>query len=53
LRPAGDALELRGDLLVRPGAGGGQVPGTTVRVGLGIGRVRQRLVDRAAIGGRR
>ena len=49
LRPAGRALELQGDLLVGPGGGRGQMPRTTVRVGLPIGRLRQRQVDRAAI----
>ena len=49
LRPAGRALELQGDLLVRPRRGRGQMPRTTVRVGLPIGRLRQRQMDRAAL----
>ena len=49
LRPAGRALELHGDLLVRSRRGRSQMPRTTVRVGLSIGRLRQRQMDRPAI----
>ena len=53
LRPAGRALELQGDLLIRPRRGSSQMPRTTVRIGLPIGRLGQRPVDRAAIVHRR
>jgi hypothetical protein len=44
LGTSGGALELGGDILV--GAGGclGHVPSAPVRVGLGVGRIRQRSV---------
>ena len=42
LRPAGRALELRGDLLVGPGRRGRQMPRTAVRVDVPVGRLRQR-----------
>ena len=44
LRPAGRTLELRGNLLVRPGSGLGPVPGPAVRIGLRVGRLGQRRV---------
>jgi hypothetical protein len=53
LRPASRALELQGHLLVRPCGGRGQMPRTTVRIGLPIGRFCQRQVDRPAIRRRR
>ena len=49
LRPAGRALELDGDLLVRSRRGRSQMPGATVRIGLPVGRLGQRQVDRPAI----
>ena len=41
LRPAGRALQLGGDLLVRPGGGLGPVPGATVRIKRRIGGLGQ------------
>ena len=52
LRPVGRALEFQGDLLVGSRGGHSQMPRTTVRIGLSIGRFRQRQVHRAAILGR-
>ncbi len=42
----------RGDVLVRPGRRGGQVPDPALRIELGIGRLGQRQVRGAAILGR-
>ena len=49
LRPAGGPLELRGDRLVGPGGGLRPMPRAPIRVGLGIGRLRQRSMHRAAL----
>ena len=48
LGAAGRALELHGDVLVGSRRRRGQMPRATVRVGLPIGCLRQRQVDRAA-----
>jgi len=45
LRPARRALQLRRDLLIRPGCGLGPMPGPAVRISSGIGDLRQRPVD--------
>ena len=45
LRPPGRPLQLRSDLLIRPGRGLGPVPGPPVRIGLRVGHLRQRGVQ--------
>src|SRR6516164_3888004 len=49
LRPAGRALELQGDLLVRTRRRRSQVPRTTVWIDAPVGRLRQRQVDGPAL----
>jgi hypothetical protein len=51
LRPSRGALELQGHLLVGSRCRRGQMPGTPVRVGLPIGRLRQRQMRCAALPG--
>jgi hypothetical protein len=53
LAAPGRVLELGGDLLVRPAGGRGPVPGPPVRVGAGVGRLRQRRVELLPLGERR
>ena len=52
LRPAGGALELGGDLLVRAGGRLRAVPRAAVRILPGIRRLGQRAVHRAPLAGR-
>ena len=49
LRSSCGTLELRGDVLVGHGRRLRPVPGAAIRVGLGIGRFRERAVDLAAL----
>ena len=53
LRSPGRSLQLRGDLLIRPGRGLGPVPGPAVRIGLRIGHLGQRRVHLLSVGERR
>ena len=46
LRPAGRALELRGNLLIRPRRGRSQMPSPAVGIELAVGRRRQRAMCR-------
>ena len=50
LRPPGRPLQLRRDLLIRPGRGLGPVPGPPVRIGLRVGHLRQRRVQLLPLG---
>jgi hypothetical protein len=49
LRPAGRALELQRDLLVRSRRGSSQMPRSTVRINGTVGDIGQRQMDRAAL----
>ena len=50
LRPARRELQLAGDLLVRPGCGGSEMPGPTVRIDNTVGDLGQRQMGRSALG---
>ena len=52
LRPPGRPLQLRSDLLIRPGRGLGPVPGPPVRIGRRVGHLGQRGVHLPPLGER-